>query len=359
MTAIQTAKARLAAKRGETSQRFQESTINEENYRVDAEEGVIRGVKVLGSESRNNRSYTEKALNSAASLYEGVDVFFDHRNPNQTSDRGFAEGFGTLKGCKVNTEKGGVFADLHYLKSHPLHEMVLERIERGMRFGLSHDAEGRISPSDGGGIVVDDLERVHSVDIVLNPATNAGLFESLQTEEKTVKRKVIAVLESAKREDERASRLLEMMDAMDYPVDEMEMEVAGDEPAANVDAAAASLVVEVIKDPAIDPAETKKKVNKILDAFAPEAEPVTEEEGEEEEAPVSEMEGDEKSKEEKEMAESVKLIRDELKALREAVDKQEKKQAERHRPVGVRGLRESINERPSGTLRDYLAKSSR
>ncbi|MGD0652819.1 MAG: hypothetical protein ABSA16_00610, partial [Thermoguttaceae bacterium] len=50
--------------------------------RVDREEGVIRGVKILGLESRNRRSYLPEALAQAARLYEDAKVNVNHPKGN-------------------------------------------------------------------------------------------------------------------------------------------------------------------------------------------------------------------------------------------------------------------------------------
>jgi hypothetical protein len=145
--------------------------------RIDRENGVIRGVRVLGKVSRNGREYSDRAMNDAVKHYEGVNVNIDHDLKN-SSNRGLAQSFGVLK--KVRRDGDAVYADLHYLKSHPLAEVVLERAERfPERFGMSHASEGQ-AVQRGSVLVVETIERVHSVDLVLNPATNESLFESEQ-----------------------------------------------------------------------------------------------------------------------------------------------------------------------------------
>jgi len=144
---------------------------------VDREAGVIRGVKILGRTSRNHRVYSEAALNQAAYLYEGLAVNLDHPAPTQAgAGRAVAEGFGWL--TSVGVRDGGVFGDLHFLRSHPQADMIAEAAERNpRRFGLSHNAVGQVRHRDGQ-CVVEAIDKVHSVDIVQNPATSSGLFEA-------------------------------------------------------------------------------------------------------------------------------------------------------------------------------------
>lgn len=146
--------------------------------KVDRGAGVIRAVKILGKQSRNGRMYTDEALAQAAGLYEGVCVHIDHPEAHTLGgDRKFADGFGYLQG--VRRQDDGVYGDLVFLKSHTLAEQICESAEKMPRqFGLSHHAEGYVTTQDDK-TIVEGIARVFSVDIVRNPATNRGLFESL------------------------------------------------------------------------------------------------------------------------------------------------------------------------------------
>jgi hypothetical protein len=119
----------------------------------------------------------------AARLYEGAPVNVDHP-ATERKDRPLAEAFGWIR--NVRQEQGAVYGDLHYLQSHPQAELVAEAAERNPnRIGLSHHAEGTVR-MDGQRVIVETVERVHSIDLVQTPATNAGLFES-ETRMKTIR----------------------------------------------------------------------------------------------------------------------------------------------------------------------------
>lgn len=143
---------------------------------VDRAAGVIRGVKVLGKHSLNGRVYSDKALEDAARLYEGAPVRINHpsrRDPGE--DRGVEDQFGELRNARKIRE--AVYADLHYVKSHPMAEQICELAERfPNKVGLSHHCDGDVQHRDGQW-VVESIARVESVDLVVNPATNRGLFE--------------------------------------------------------------------------------------------------------------------------------------------------------------------------------------
>ena len=145
--------------------------------KVDREAGIIRGVRILGKQSKNGRDYSDKSLAEAAKLYAGVEVNVNHpdrKSPN--AERKIEDGFGWIESVEVKAD--GVYGDLHYLKEHPAAGLVAEAAERNpKRFGLSHNAEGKVGRKDGKN-VVESIQRVISVDLVQNPATNAGLFES-------------------------------------------------------------------------------------------------------------------------------------------------------------------------------------
>lgn len=148
---------------------------------VDRDAGVIRNVKVLGRTSRNGREYSERALQEACALYANCKVNVDHPErsaPNK--ERSFRDGFGVLRSPRVKAE--GVFADLHFLRAHPMAEQVCEAAERFPNsFGLSHNSDGHVV-SRGGRAVVESIVKVRSVDIVGVPASTSGIFESFTQE---------------------------------------------------------------------------------------------------------------------------------------------------------------------------------
>jgi len=145
--------------------------------RIDSGAGMLRGVKVLGLRSSNGRIYSPAAIRSARHLYEGIRVNIDHPSRRQPDgDRQLADRFGQLR--NVRERHDGLYADLEYLRAHPLAGMVAEAAERmPSALGLSHNAQGRVVQRDGQSIV-EEITLVRSVDLVSDPATNRSLFES-------------------------------------------------------------------------------------------------------------------------------------------------------------------------------------
>lgn len=153
---------------------FQESAPE----KVDRENGILFGVRVLGLESVNGYGYTEKCCRDAVPKYEGIKSYLDHptgRNLNE--DRSVKDWTGVFRNPRF-VEGSGVHADHHLLKSSPYYGGIIEAAERFPKaIGYSHVADGD-KIKRGAKSFVDSISRVHSVDNVTEPATTKGIFES-------------------------------------------------------------------------------------------------------------------------------------------------------------------------------------
>lgn len=140
--------------------------------RVDREAGVIKGVKLLGWTSQNGRTYDPAGVDPA--MYEGRAVNFNHHKG--AGDRSVYDRFGRI--ANAVKRQDGLYGDLEYLRSHPYAESVAEAAERMPNvYGLSHTARG-VEKRSLSGNTVEKVESVQSVDLVGDPATVAGLYES-------------------------------------------------------------------------------------------------------------------------------------------------------------------------------------
>lgn len=257
--------------------------------RIDRDSGLIEGVRILGPTSKNGRTYSAKAMEQAARLYEGAPVNIDHPR-GEGKDRPVSDAFGWIR--NVRQMPDGVYGDLHYLKSHPQADVVAEAAERNPnRLGLSHHAEGAVR-MDGASVVVESVDRVYSVDLVQTPATNAGLFES--------EGKRMTIREAAEMAGEEKVLAAEGMgEYADKPMKEGDGDYFG------------AMVKEVL-DSDGDRSSKMKRIAAILKAqemLMPDA-PAVPEEGE-----MEEMAGEEVKK----MAESVQAIMGKLDSLVESV----------------------------------------
>jgi hypothetical protein len=149
--------------------------------RVDRQAGVIRGVKLLGLESRNGRSYLPEALAQAAPLYEQAKVNVNHPKGNPTSPRDYQDRIGTIHQVTVRPGEG-LFGDFHFNPKHTLAEQLIWDAEHAPEnVGFSHNVEARVGRR-GERVVVEAITRVQSVDLVADPATSRGLFEATAAE---------------------------------------------------------------------------------------------------------------------------------------------------------------------------------
>jgi len=145
--------------------------------RVDRPSGVIRGVKVLGLESRNGRTYLPEALCEASPLYEEAKVNVNHPKGNPTGPRDYQDRIGVIRNVSVRPG-AGLFADFFFNPKHALAEQLMWDAEHAPEnVGFSHNVEARLSRR-GDQVVVEAITRVQSVDLVADPATTRGLFES-------------------------------------------------------------------------------------------------------------------------------------------------------------------------------------
>ncbi len=235
-----------------------------DTHSVDRDAGVIRGVRVLGRHSRNGREYSDQALSEAARLYQGIGVNLNHADRRESSlERPVEAGFGWLEAVEVRAD--GVYGDLHFFKSHPQAAMIVEAAERNpRRFGLSHHAEGRVTRSHGKN-VVESIERVRSVDMVQNPATNAGLFESEETQMHKTLRQILTEAHNGALAPLFKDPLLEQGalapladSSLDLPPDASQDD--------QVAAAFKSLIDAVLDDDSLDLAARMTKIRDILRA---------------------------------------------------------------------------------------------
>lgn len=251
---------------------------------IDEENGIIRGVKVLGRKSARGRLYSDQALRDGVRLYEGIRVNFDHPDERRlASVRGFFDQIGCLRNCRLADDGDAVVGDLHYLKSHPGTALLLESAKRFPQLlGLSHNADGDRRRGPDGIVIVESLTEVRGVDIVTRPATNAGLFEShgepdedaeimADPKKPTTKKTTLrALLESAPAGTPCRDRLARLLEA-DAAMGDMAAEVPAEPTAKSPEEAirdsmtdAAIVVVRDMFSGKLDPKEGLKKLQDLL-----------------------------------------------------------------------------------------------
>jgi len=145
------------------------------HLRVDREAGVVRGVKILGLTSKNNRTYAPQALARAIPLYEGARVNVNHPQGRADAPRDYQDRIGTVR--NVEQRDDGLYGDFYFNPKHAVAEQLAWDAQHAPEnVGFSHNALARTTIKDGR-TVVEEIVQVRSVDLVADPATTRGLFE--------------------------------------------------------------------------------------------------------------------------------------------------------------------------------------
>lgn len=248
---------------------FRESVALGNAAKIDRENAVIRGVRILGPVSKNGRKYLREAVQAATSLYEGAKVYLNHGKEvvRQVADR-----WGQVVNVRVE-EDGGLAGDLKYNPKHPATESILEAIERFNDFGLSHDIDGTVGKDADGTPVVDRIVAVNSVDLVEKPATTNNLFE--HQGQKMKRRNLLAVLREHRKAVPDANQILlnlaemadtdaELTHAM--KMDDMDVEIPEEAAAGDQVKAGIKSAIVAILDQDDDVSTMLSKIRALLQA---------------------------------------------------------------------------------------------
>ena len=157
-----------------------------EYCRAPVKDGVIRGVKIIGTKSRNGRTYPVEVLRAAKPLYEGTAVYMFHPSDREKrkGSRQLDDHIGHLMNIRERgdgADKFGLFGDLHIKQSHPMAGLILENLDKPI--GMSHNAVCDMNDEE---TEVLKIFSVNSVDLVDHPATNENLFESEELDEMSI-----------------------------------------------------------------------------------------------------------------------------------------------------------------------------
>lgn len=170
---------------------------------VDADSGVIHDVSLLGRVSQNNRVYTEAALKQAAELHRGVNVYLDHPTESEAKERGGVRSVRDLAGRVLSARVVGdrVKGHVQALRGTEPGELLMALASQAPESaGFSHRASGVSHLDDDGQQVVESVTQVFGADVVSEPATVSGLFESIRNREGETMKIAELTLESLKKD---------------------------------------------------------------------------------------------------------------------------------------------------------------
>ncbi len=146
---------------------------------VDFESRIIKGAALCGLVSKNRRRYTPECLASAVSLYENSKIFIDH--PNETDTRRGWRSTRDLGGAVENVRfnHGKLRGDVRCLNTEG-GRMIFEIAQNAPNAaGFSHNVQAEYH-REGSEEIITRIESVASVDLVTQPATVSGIYESIK-----------------------------------------------------------------------------------------------------------------------------------------------------------------------------------
>jgi hypothetical protein len=238
---------------------------------------VVRGVLLCGASSANRRRYRKEAFaGERVKRYDGKPVFLNHGEGR--SGRRYEDRIAKVINPRLNAA-GLPVGDLEVRPKHPYAEAFLDDCENDpTSVGMSHVANCATVRASDGWEEISEIERVESVDVVLDPATTRGLFESTNRKGKTVKlSKYLEARVLLARRATHAERRAAALVVEESPADtEVGDEMAGianhddDEIYAALSQGYTAALVKLVTTAvtgAKDPAEVGRKVQKLLRAL--------------------------------------------------------------------------------------------
>ena len=143
---------------------------------VDPAAGIVRGVALCGTESRNGYRYPEAVLAAAAPLYEGVPVFLDHAGPDRPGEprRGRSARDAAGRVTNPHFDRGRLRGDVTTLDTEAGRTFLALAAGDAPGVGMSHVVLAERTPD---GAEVTAIREVLSVDAVTFPATVRRLLE--------------------------------------------------------------------------------------------------------------------------------------------------------------------------------------
>lgn len=143
---------------------------------------LIRRVKLCGPRSKNGYDY-DCFTSEVATLYEGQSFHINHGVGNQA--RTFESWYGTFSNVEASPTEKCFWADLNLLDA-VLDDKETKKVKEAAQKGLSNCGMSHVVSIDEvkhkkvtkEGTKITGIKKVHSVDIVMSPATTNGIHEA-------------------------------------------------------------------------------------------------------------------------------------------------------------------------------------
>jgi hypothetical protein len=160
--------------------RIQEATYQNTSVRHDPEKSIVYGVKLVSwGESFHKRVY-ESCCGADVNKFHGAKSNIDHQ-PDPNGAR-YGVRFGRVFNPVVKGD--GIYGDFKYNPKHSAAESFVWWVDNDpAAIGFSIDAMSKIERLRDGRLAVKGFTKVNSVDVVGDPASTKGVFESRMNQE--------------------------------------------------------------------------------------------------------------------------------------------------------------------------------
>jgi len=146
---------------------------------VDHEKSTVSGLKLMGTVSKNGRRFSAEAMKNVFDLCENANVNLNHNMKDLGAPRDYRDRIAHVTSRTLEAE--GIFGSIQVNPEHPQAKQFLWDAEHAPhKCGMSPVyAPSKTSRGKDGGLLVESVKKVSSVDIVGDPATTNSLSESI------------------------------------------------------------------------------------------------------------------------------------------------------------------------------------
>jgi hypothetical protein len=138
---------------------------------------VIEGMAVLGPKSKNNRFYPKETRRAATKVFEGIRAYCNHTKKGEEDEpRIVQELIGVHRNVRFDERSDMLRSDLHLSPTQLVREYIIPHAKSNPGIiGNSISASGKIK--DDGTVL--EITKGRSIDLVAEPATTSGIYESM------------------------------------------------------------------------------------------------------------------------------------------------------------------------------------
>lgn len=148
----------------------------------DKENLIIRNTAVLGANSLNGRDYPTETQEKAVSVLEGAKAYLNHPYPeDMAKPRKVEHLIGEHRNVHVETINGvtKTYSDLHLLDKPLVRNEVIPIVESKPHLaGNSVVIRARQRKGENGRMIIEEILAARSIDLVAEPGTTKGIYES-------------------------------------------------------------------------------------------------------------------------------------------------------------------------------------